>query len=429
MLTILLIPSYIIPVKSDIISSPPPIPGNLIPTTGSSLPVSSPTLPNLGTVSISSLPVSLYSVDQVKSGLIVSDSLTNETKTQQQIQTNSGYWTYGGDAPLRNAPYTFWKDTQGLHIGVQAQANGSWAGYYAVTPDTNAKLFHAIVTTPLQTIPSNNNWYENGLYVQNGTGNVSYVVCTSNTSVIGTQWVVAATKGNSFGITNETILWNSNMDLNEPRTVDCKIITNGTNYLKVILDGTPVYESSTLNLQMTSPLVVFLEPQTSYAGQILNGTYTNYYAASDVNVTVTNNPVLAAKVDLVVPISSTTGQVVASAPVDSSGTATLNIENFTMPLGAYIKVYDSNGIQLASTPNTVNIFGGDVYTVNTNPSTTLTPSISNQTNTAGTSAAGATVSANNTLTMSSTSTSSSTSSKISTNSTSKSGSVTITLDG
>jgi len=421
----MLIPSAILPVKSDIISSPTPIPGNIIPTNGSSLPITSPTLPNLGTVSISSLPVSLYSVNQVKSGLIASDSLTNETKTQQQLQANLGYWTYGGDAPLFNAPYTFWKDTQGLHIGVQAPSNGSWAGYYAVTPDTNAKLFHAIVTTPVQTIPSNNNWYENGLYVQNGTGNVSYVVCTSNTSVIGTQWVVAATKGDSFGITSETILWNSNMDLNEPRTVDCKIITNGTNYLKVILDGTPVYESNTLNLQMTNPLVAFLEPQTSYAGQILNGSYTNYYATSDVSVKVTNNPILAANVDLVVPMSSTTGQVVATAPVDSFGTATFNIENFTMPIGAYIKVYDSNGIQLASTSNVVNIFGGDTYTVNTSPNTTLTSGVSNQTNTVGASAAGVSTSTTNTLTTSSTGTSLTTNSTTTVNSTSVSGTVKI----
>src|SRR5207237_1319854 len=82
------------------------------------------------------------------------------------------------------------------------------------------------------------------------------------------------------------------------------------------------------------------------------------------NVKVTNNPTLAARVDLVEPISSSTGKVVASAPVDSSGTATLDIENYHMPLGAYIKVYDSIGNQLASTSNPVNIYGGDFYSVN-----------------------------------------------------------------
>src|SRR5579872_1493364 len=370
-LIILLMPSYVVPVKSDIISSPVPIPGDLISTIGPSLPVSSPALPNLGTVSLSPLPISVYSVNQVQSGLIAYDSLTNETKTQQQLQANSGYWTYGGDAPLFNAPYAFWKDTQGLHIGVQAPDNGSWAGYYGVTPNTNAKLFHALVTTPVQTVPSNNNWYENGLYVQNGTANVSYVVCTSNTSVIGTQWFVAATKGNSFGVTSENVLWASPMTLTEPTTRDCTIITNGTNYLKVILDGVQVYENNNLNLGMTHTPVTFLEPQTNYAGQILSGSYTNFFAASDVNVKVTNNPALAARVDIVEPTSSSTGQVVASAPVDSSGTATLDIENIPMPLKADIQVYDSNGIELAATKSPVSLYGGDVYSVDLKPSLNL----------------------------------------------------------
>src|SRR5437588_4190719 len=45
------------------------------------------------------------SINQVQSGLVVSDSLTNETETQQQLQANPGYWTYAGDAPTRKAPY------------------------------------------------------------------------------------------------------------------------------------------------------------------------------------------------------------------------------------------------------------------------------------------------------------------------------------
>lgn len=34
-----------------------------------------------------------------------------------------------------------------------------------------------------------------------------------------------------------------------------------------------------------------------------------------------------------------------------------------MPVVAYIVVYDANGIELASTPNPINIFGGDVCSV------------------------------------------------------------------
>ncbi|MGI0007633.1 MAG: hypothetical protein ACREAR_06515 [Nitrosotalea sp.] len=366
-LAMLSIPTIVGPANADLISSPIAIPGNLIPQTGTGSPGIPLVIPNLGTVSISSLPISPYSVDKVSSGLVVSDSLTNETQTQQQLQSNPGYWTYGGDAPLFNAPFAFSRDTQGLHIGVQAPANGTWAGYYAVTPDTKAMLFHSIVTTPVQTIPSNFNWFENGMYVQNGTSNVSYVVCTSNTSIVGTQWLVASVKGNAFGALSENLLWASPMTMTEPTTSDCTIITNGTNYLKVILDGVKVYENNALDLGMTHTPVTFLEPQTNYAGQLLSGSYKNFFVASDVNIKVINNPSLAAKIVLVEPTSSTTGQVIASAPVDSSGTATLDIGNFPMPLKADIQVYDSNGIELASTSSPASLFGGDEYSVDLKP--------------------------------------------------------------
>ncbi|HXU95969.1 MAG TPA: hypothetical protein VFP45_05990, partial [Candidatus Nitrosotalea sp.] len=303
MLMMLSIPATIGPANAALISSPVAIPGNLIPQTGTGSTGIPLVIPNLGTVSISSLPLSPYSIDKVSSGLVVSDSLTNETETQQQLQANPGYWTYGGDAPIFNAPFAFSRDTQGLHIGVQAPDNGTWAGYYAVTKDTKAMVFHSIVSTPLQTIPSNFNWYENGMYVQNGTNNVSYVVCTSNTSIVGTQWVVASVKGNAFGALSENILWASPMTLTEPTTRDCTIITNGTNYLKVILDGVKVFENNALDLGMTHTPVTFLEPQSNYAGQLLSGSYKNFFVASDVNIKVTNNPALAAKVVLVDPTS------------------------------------------------------------------------------------------------------------------------------
>src|SRR5207249_4306304 len=65
------------------------------------------------------------SINKVQSGLAASDPLDNETKTQQQLQSNPRYWTYGGDAPLQTppAPYDFYKDPQGLHIGVQSTGN------------------------------------------------------------------------------------------------------------------------------------------------------------------------------------------------------------------------------------------------------------------------------------------------------------------
>ncbi len=109
---------------------------------------------------------------------------------------------------------------------------------------------------------------------------------------------------------------------------------------------------------MPAPFNTYLEPQSSYAGQFLTGGFADYYATTDETVQVTNIPSLASTVDLVDPV----GKVLANSTVNS-GTASFTIGQFHMPLAAYIKIYDSHGIQLASTPNPVNIFGGDVYKV------------------------------------------------------------------
>ena len=357
MMSMLFMPTIINPVAANIAVGPAPIPGKLVPPPNA-LSVS-PIIPrnhNLGVASTAPPSASLYSITQVNSGLVASDPLNNETKTQQQLQADQKYWKYGGDAPALNAPYDFYKDTQGLHIGAKAPANGTYAGYYAVTPNTSAALFHAVVTAPSRTISSD--FYENGMYIQTSAIDVNYVACYTDTSKWGTVWAVASATGNPFGTTNFTALW-FDQSANQPLTRDCTIITNGNNYLKVYLDGVMVYTSNTLKLQMPAPFNAYLEPQSSYTGQLLNGTYTDYYAASGENIKVTNNPIFAATVKLVDP----TGKVLATAPVNS-GDATLNIGQYHMPLAAYVKVYDSNGIQIASTSSPVNIFGGDVYSVN-----------------------------------------------------------------
>ncbi len=347
------------PVQAATTTGPVPIPGNIF-LTPTGTPVL-PTIPNLGTVPVSPPANSLYSINQVQSGLVVSDPLNNETKTQQQLQANQKYWVYGGDASARNAPFDFFKDVLGFHIGVQS-ADGQWAGLYAESPNTNAMLFHSVITTPVSALPvlPVPQWYENGMYVQTlvtSQSSVNYVTCTSATSQWGTIWGVVSVTGNANQATVFHTLYTDG-SANQPLTRDCTIITNGNNYLKVYLDGVKVYENSTLNLQMPMPFNTYLEPQSTYQGQLLNGTFTDYYATTDETVKVTNNPILAAKVDLVDP----TGKVIASSQV-SSGTATFTIGQYHMPLSAYIKIYDSNGIQLASTPSPANLFGGDVYSV------------------------------------------------------------------
>ncbi|HKC78732.1 MAG TPA: hypothetical protein VKB83_01395 [Nitrosopumilaceae archaeon] len=355
LLSMMIFPLTANPSSALTVSGPIPIPSNLIPIPSTGTPIV-PTLPDLGIVPIGLPAVALYSIDKIKSGLVASDPLNNEIKTQQELQANPGYWTYGGDAPLLNARYDFFKDTQGLHIGSQAPANGTWAGFYAASPNTNGMLFHSVITTPVNTIPYQ--WYENGMYVQTSQPLINYVTCASNTSAYGTVWAVVSTTGDVNQATQFNILW-VDTSPNQPLTRDCAILTNGSNLLKVYLDGVMVYSSNNLNLQMPAPFNTYLEPQSSYPGQLLNGTYKDYYVTTGETIKVTNNPLLAATVKLVDP----TGKVLASAPVNS-GTAILNIGQFHMPLAAYIKVYDTLGIQLASTSSPVNIFGGDAYSVN-----------------------------------------------------------------
>jgi hypothetical protein len=296
------------------------------------------------------------SINKVRSGLVAFDPLNNETKSQQQLQANPGYWTYFGDAPALNAKYDYYKDTQGLHIGSQAPANGTWAGFYAESPNTSAMLFHSIVTTPVRTIPYQ--YYENGMYIQTSQPFINYVTCTADTEgPYGTVWTVVSTTGSASQATQFNVLWADN-SADQPLTRDCTIITNGQNYLKVYLDGVMVYSNHTLNLQMPGPFNTYLEPQSSYPGKLLNGTYKDYYATTDENIQVTNLPNNAARVDL----TDTSGIVLASAPI-SSGSAILDVGKYHFPLAANIKVYDSNNSVITSTSSPANIFGGDIYAV------------------------------------------------------------------
>jgi len=296
-------------------------------------------------------------ISLAKHGLIISDSLENETETQQQLQANHGYWIYGGDAPNENAPYDFFRDAKGLHMGVKAPQDGTWAGYYAESQNTTGLLFHAIVTTPLSTVSNTTNpeWYENGLYVQRAALPVNYVTCFSISGAWGIQWVVASVTGNDQQAVNETALWVDN-STSQPTTRDCTIITNGTNYLKVYLDGNMVYESNKLNLQMPEPFNSYLEPQSSYAGALLNGTYADYYATTGENVTVRGLPASAARVDLV----DSNGNVLATAPA-LSGAATMDVGQFDFPIAAGIRAYDSSNDTVATTAGTQQVYGGDVY--------------------------------------------------------------------
>src|SRR5437867_12482494 len=83
-------------VGTTVANPPPPIPGDLIPIPGTGTPIGPEPAP-IQTVPISP-PVSIYSFDKIKSGLIGSDSLTNKTLTKEQLLANPRYWSYHGSS-------------------------------------------------------------------------------------------------------------------------------------------------------------------------------------------------------------------------------------------------------------------------------------------------------------------------------------------
>lgn len=294
-------------------------------------------------------------INKIQCGLYASDPLNNQTATQEQLTANSTYWVYGGDAPAENASYVYNEDTQGFHIGVQAPSNGTYAGYYAVSPSSNAMLFHAVLTTPVRTVPYGD--FQNGLYVQTTQAPVNYVTCVSITNNIGTVWALVHTYGSPYGSLVFDALWVDD-SANQPLTRDCTIITNGHNYLKLYMDNALVYSSNTLALGMPAPFNAFLEPQTSYDGAQLFGTYNDFYSALGENVKIMNNPSNAATAQIV----DSSGNLLASSPV-ILGNATIDIGRYHLPENANIQVLDSNNTSLASSPVIETIYGGDVYSV------------------------------------------------------------------
>ena len=306
-------------------------------------------------VSITISPIADLVIDKIQSGLVSSDPLNNETQTRQELEAEQGFWHYNGSAFVYfspPAPTDLYKDSEGLHVGVQTPANGTYAGYYAVTQPTNAKLFHSVISTPVRTISGD--FFQNGLYVQTWDGRINYVTCVSITSTAGTSWHIIRTFGNEIQATQFEVLW-SDGTANQPLTRDCTIITNGVNYLKVYLDGIKVYENNSIDLQMPGPFLYFLEPQNSHA-EMLYGVYRDYYSAIDETIKVTNIPVEASRVDVV----SSSGNVLAISAV-TNGVATLDIGMYHFPLDANIVVYDSNNNELVS--KSASIFGGDEYAV------------------------------------------------------------------
>ena len=288
-----------------------------------------------------------YTINKISSGLEKSESFTDTSIND--------YWTFGGNAEGIQAPHDHFTDADGLHIGVQAPEPGVYVGHNAKIPPTNGTLFHSKITTPTDYIP--NEYLQNGIYVQSSDGAPNFVTCTVITNESGKlKWIVTRSYFDINGISQYELLWSD--DNPKPSlSRECTIITNGDNFLRIILDRTEVYANYKLDLQMTGPFVSFLETQTSYAEEKLYGTYEDFYVTSDATIQILNVPGYIEKMTLTDMSNNilTTGHVI-------NGTGFIDVANFHFPLTANIHAIH-NQRQIISTPSPVNIFGGDIYSV------------------------------------------------------------------
>ncbi|TBR09447.1 MAG: hypothetical protein EPO62_05030 [Candidatus Nitrosotenuis sp.] len=303
----------------------------------------------------------VYSIDKTQSGLVAFDPLNNETKTKQQLLANQNYWTYYGTAVSeKNTAYDVYKDSEGLHIGEPGPnpviyGDGSYSGYYAMSPPTDAVLVHTVISATNQAVAKND--FQSQLEIMTTSGLINYIDCAAITSSGGTYWAVVHGYGDAVEAYGFDTLWFDD-SLNQPLTRDCTVITNGQNYLRVYMDNVLVFSSNTLSLNMPAPFNYYFQTMNSYYNQMRYGTFRDYYATSSENISVINNPPNAATVSLV----DLSGNVLARSDV-VSGDAVLDVGQYHFPLDATINVYDSTGAVIAS--GAKSMFGGDVFTVNT----------------------------------------------------------------
>lgn len=300
-------------------------------------------------------------------GAAEDESAVSGTSGVVSFTTGGSYpWALLVDSVQAPRYYSYSEDSQGLHIGVRAVSAGNYAGFFAVTGNTVAQLFHATIVLSNKSIPSNN--FDTGMYVQNywtPTGTINYVFCGASVTPSGYYWSVVYTTGNSNSATTFNTVYSSP---GGPLTRDCTIVTNGSNMLRVYLDGALVYSSSSLALNMPSPFNAYLEVESSYSPSSLWGEYRDYYAASSETVTLKS-----ASPGDVAKIVDSSGGVLASAPVNSSGVAALDVGQFQQPVDGSVQLYDGAGALLASTQSPGPIWGGDAYQVSSGSYSGPTP--------------------------------------------------------
>lgn len=307
---------------------------------------------------------SKYSLSKVKSGSFISDSLQNGNLTRGELfekfnQKYNRVWTLYGSAIARKAPIDVYENTlDGLSLGIKTAVKGKYAGYFAMTRDDYASLFHAVLTMPSK-YPEDMR-FSAGLYVQTSIvfGNINYVGCIGESGPLGYDWTVQAGTGNTIQVTQDHELYTSITDMKQPLSKDCTIITNGNNYLKVYLDHKLVYSSDKLNLQMPRPFNSYLEVQTTYSKSNLYGKFKDYYSTGGENLRVINAP-LGGWAKIVE--NHQPGKTLANASVDRYGVANLDIGQYHFPLTGQVQLFDSKNNLVSSTAPSTSLYGGDIY--------------------------------------------------------------------
>lgn len=292
-----------------------------------------------------------YTIHKIKSGLETYDQLKDGNLSRISVDkiksTVTHGWLYYGSAFGVNAPVSVHEDSQkGLVIGAAAAREGDWVSHYAMSPDTYATVFHTVMTNPYTSL-SNDSEFQVGMYVQTTISNglVNYVSCGAYSSPSGVVWQVVYASANFSQANNYQTLWRDT-SIGQPITRDCKLLTNGNNYLEVYIDNVRVYSNNTLRLQMPQPFNSYLEVTTPSSDRIRYALFEDYYAAYGKTVKVINAPAGGR-----VKIIGESNKVLADALVQNDGTSNLNIIQYPFPLISKIQIYDAGNKTVTSISN------------------------------------------------------------------------------
>ena len=301
-------------------------------------------------------PVS--SITKVRSGLVAEDSLLNGNLSSEYLRwIDPNNWNFNQFNTGKANVHFYESASDGLHLGVKSEVEGTWSGLSATTINNNASLFHVNLTMPYKSVQDE---FITGLKVATSQGPISYVSCIAESNPSGIIWSVQHSEGSITEAESFQTLWSSKASENQSITKECSIITNGDNYLKVYLDNRPVFSSNKLKLRISQPFITFLDVTTPSASQLRYGIFKDYYSALSENVTIINAPING----LVSIIDAKSGKSLVHRVVGGDRAVNIDIGQFHFPLSSKIIVYDSKNNLVASTHSNVGIFGGDVYSVN-----------------------------------------------------------------